>query len=145
MADLEKIEQTSPVINTRELGSENGSISFADDVVAIIAGLAASEIEGVAGMSGGVVNGIAELLGRKNLSKGVKVEVGAEEAAIDVSIVVAYGFKIPEVVLQIQENIKKAVETMTGLKVIEVNVNIQGIHFESEPVEKIETTKVRVK
>ncbi|MBM7581290.1 putative alkaline shock family protein YloU [Caldicoprobacter guelmensis] len=111
---------------------EYGKVTFADEVVAIIAGLAATEVKGVAAMSGGVAGGIAEKLGRKNLTKGVKVEVGEKEAAIDLYIIVDYGVRIPEVAWNIQENVKKAVETMTGLSVVEVNVHVQGVNFDRE-------------
>ena len=114
-----------------------GCVKIADEVVSIIAGLAATEIDGIAGMSGGLVGGIAEVLGRKNFSKGVKVEVGEKEAAIDLYIIVKYGVRIPDVALAAQENIKRAIETMTGLSVVEVNVHVQGVHFpEEEPVEE---------
>ncbi|MBR4384807.1 MAG: Asp23/Gls24 family envelope stress response protein [Selenomonadaceae bacterium] len=119
-----------------------GAIKIADEVVSIIAGLAATEIEGIAGMSGGVVGGIAEMLGRKNFSKGVKVEVGEREAAVDLYIIVKYGARIPDVALSAQENIKKAIETMTGLSVVEVNVHVQGVHF-PEDEEKPEEMRVR--
>ena len=119
-----------------------GAIKIADEVVSIIAGLAATEIEGIAGMSGGVVGGIAEMLGRKNFSKGVKVEVGEREAAVDLFIIVKYGARIPDVALSAQENIKKAIETMTGLSVVEVNVHVQGVHF-PEDEEKPEELRVR--
>jgi len=111
---------------------EYGKVTFADEVVAIIAGLAATEVKGVAAMSGSVAGGIAEMLGRKNLTKGVKVEVGEKEAAIDLYIIVDYGVRIPEVAWNIQENVKKAVETMTGLSVVEVNVHVQGVNFDRE-------------
>lgn len=116
-----------------------GTIKIADEVVSIIAGLAATEIDGIAGMSGGLVGGIAEMLGRKNFSKGVKVEVGEREAAIDLYIIVKYGVRIPDVALAAQENIKRAIETMTGLSVVEVNVNVQGVHFPEDetPEEEI--------
>ena len=120
-------------MNTRE--EQNGSISFANDVVATIAGLATIEIEGVAGMSGGFSGGLAELLGKKNLTKGVKVEVGKEECAIDLFLVVEYGSDIPAMCQKIQANVKKAVETMTGLRVIETNIHIQGVHIRKEPVD----------
>ena len=106
-----------------------GTIKIADEVVSIIAGLAATEIDGIAGMSGGLVGGIAEMLGRKNFSKGVKVEVGEREAAIDLYIIVKYGTRIPDVALAAQENIKRAIENMTGLSVVEVNVHVQGVNF----------------
>jgi len=107
-----------------------GSIKVADEVVAIIAGLAATEVKGVAGMSGGVSAGIAEMLGRKNLAKGVKVEVGEKEAAIDLFVVVEFGARIPDVAQQIQRNVKNSIESMTGLKVVEINIHVQGVNFE---------------
>lgn len=114
---------------------EYGRITFADEVVAIIAGLAAAEIEGVAAMSGGFTGGFTEMLGMKNLSKGVKVEIGEKEAAIDLYLIVKYGVRVPEMAWEIQENVKKTVETMTGLKVVEVNVHVQGINFEEQEKE----------
>jgi len=116
--------------------SKVGSIKIADEVVGIIAGIAATEVEGVAGMSGGIVGGIAERLGRKNLSKGVKVEVGEKETAVDLYVVIDYGARIPEVAQEVQERVKKAVESMTGLKVVEVNIHVQGVTFAGEPVEE---------
>ncbi|MEL7564231.1 MAG: Asp23/Gls24 family envelope stress response protein [Dehalobacterium sp.] len=120
-------------------GREGGSVRIADDVVAIIAGLAATEVEGVAGMSGGIAGGIAEMLGRKNLSKGVKVEVGETEAAVDIFVIVTYNVRIPDVALKIQENVKKAIETMTGLKVVEINVHVQGVAFPSMETKEDDT------
>ena len=105
-----------------------GTIRIADEVVAIVAGLAATEIPGVAGMSGGLVGGIAEMLGKKNMAKGVKVEVGEREAAVDLFVIVEYGVRIPDIALTVQENVKRAIESMTGLEVIEVNVHVQGVN-----------------
>jgi uncharacterized alkaline shock family protein YloU len=119
-----------------------GVIRIADEVVAIIAGLAATDVKGVAGMSSGLAGGIAEMLGRKNLAKGVKVEVGEKEAAVDMFIIVEYGTRIPDVAMQIQENVKRAIESMTGLSVVEVNVNVQGVVF-SSPEVKEEEHRVR--
>ncbi|MDD2553721.1 MAG: Asp23/Gls24 family envelope stress response protein [Desulfotomaculaceae bacterium] len=119
-----------------EIASEEqtslGTIRIADDVVKVIAGLAAIEIKGVAGMSGGLAGGIVEMLGRKNLAKGIKVEVGEKEAAIDLSVIIDYGVRIPDIAAQIQESVKNAVERMTGLTVVEANVNVQGVAFASE-------------
>jgi uncharacterized alkaline shock family protein YloU len=106
-----------------------GAIRIADEVVAVIAGLAATEAEGLAGMSGGLAGGLAEILGRKNLSKGVRVEVGEKESAVDIFVIVEYGVKIPDVALKVQENVKNAIESMTGLKVVNVNVHVQGVSF----------------
>jgi uncharacterized alkaline shock family protein YloU len=109
-----------------------GIIRIADEVVGIIAGLAATEVPGVAGMSGGIGGGIAEMLGRKNLSKGVKVEVGEKEAAVDLYVIVEFGVPIPSVAANIQSNVKQAIEGMTGLNVVEVNVHVQGVEFPKE-------------
>ena len=119
-----------------------GKVTFADEVIAIIAGIAATEIPGVS-MSGGIAGDIVERLGKKNLSKGVKVEVGEKETAIDLFVVVDYGVRIPEVAWNIQENVKKAVENMTGLNVIEVNIHIQGVNFEKELKKEESGQKVR--
>lgn len=119
-----------------KIANNMGQIRIAPEVLEIIAGLAATEVPGVAGMSGGVAGGIAELLGRKNLSKGVKVESGEKQCAVDVSIVAEYGAKIPEVALDIQNNIKRAIESMTALEVIEVNVHVQGVMFKQEEKEE---------
>ena len=118
-----------------------GTIHIADEVVSIIAGLAATEVEGVAGMSGGIAGGIAEILGRKNFSKGVKVEVGEKEAAIDLYIIVKYGVRIPDIALNVQESVKAAIENMTGLSTVEVNVHVQGVGFP----EDVKTEEVRVR
>ena len=118
-----------------------GTIRIADEVVSIIAGLAATEVEGVAGMSGGIAGCIAEILGRKNFSKGVKVEVGEKEAAIDLYIIVKYGVRIPDIALNVQEAVKAAIENMTGLSTVEVNVHVQGVGFP----EDVKTEEVRVR
>jgi len=120
----------------REEQTRYGAIRIADEVVKVIAGLAAIEIKGVAGMSGGLAGGIAELLGKKNFSKGIKVEVGEKEAAIDIFVIVDYGVRIPDIAASIQGSVKNAVERMTGLVVVEVNVNVQGVAFTSEMKEE---------
>ncbi|UOF90112.1 Asp23/Gls24 family envelope stress response protein [Fodinisporobacter ferrooxydans] len=124
--------------------TEQGNIKIANEVIEVIAGLAATEVQGVAGMSGGIVGGIAELLGRKNLSKGVKVEVGQKQCAVDVSIVAEYGVRIPEVAGDIQQNVKQAIESMTGLEVVEVNVHVLGVTFH-KPEEREEEVPARVR
>lgn len=107
---------------------DRGKVTFADEVVATIAGLAALEVEGVASMSAGIV----EKFGKKNHSRGVRVEVGEKEAAVDLYMIVNYGVQIPEVAWNVQENVKKSIETMTGLSVVEVNIYIQGIEFHKD-------------
>lgn len=122
-----------------------GTVKIANEVVAIIAGLAATEIDGVAGMSGGITGDITEMLGMKNLSKGVKVEVGEKETAIDIFIIVEYGSRISEVANTVQKNVKDTVETMTGLNVVEINVNVQGVNIPKEPKEPKTEIEPRVK
>ena len=117
------------------LQEKNGSINFANDVIATIAGLAATEIEGIAGMSGGLMGGIAEMLGRKNLTKGVKVEVEEGAVKVDLYVIVDYGIEIHKVCERVQENVKKALETMTGLNIEQINVNVQGVRME-KPAEE---------
>ena len=134
---MEKETAVKTVKSTNSLGA----IRIADEVVSIIAGLAATEVDGVAGMSGGLVGGIAEMLGRKNFAKGVKVEVGEKEAAVDLYIIVKYGVRIPDVALAVQENVKQAIETMTGLSVVEVNIHVQGVGF---PETEAKEEEVRV-
>ena len=112
---------------------ENGSegIKIASDVIAVIAGVAVSEVEGVYGMAGGFAGGITEVLkGKKNLAKGIKVDSTGDKAKIDVNIIVEYGARIPDVAFEIQNRVKTAVENMTGLKVDEVNVHVQGVNTE---------------
>jgi uncharacterized alkaline shock family protein YloU len=112
----------------------DSNVKIADEVVGVIAGIAASEVEGVAGMSGSVVGGISEMFGKKSLNKGVRVEVGERQAAVDLYVVIEYGVRIPEVAQRVQENVKRAVESMTGLEVVEVNIHVQGVSFHQEPV-----------
>lgn len=107
----------------------NNKIRIADEVVAVIAGKAVSEIQGVYEMSGGFAGGIGEVLsGKKSFSKGIKVVVTDKDAKIDINIIVEYGVRIPEIAFEIQTKAKKAVETMTGLRVTEVNVHVQGVN-----------------
>lgn len=118
--------------------ANNEEIKIADDVVSVIAGKAVSEISGVAGMAGGFAGGISEVFsGKKNLSKGIKVDVGEKEVKIDVNIIVEYGARIPDIAFEIQNRVKKAVETMTGLTVTSVNVHVQGVNIPEEKEEPI--------
>lgn len=110
------------------VSADNSGIKISNDVVASIAGVAVSEVSGVYSMAGGIAGGISEVLsGKKNLSRGIKVEVGEKDTKIDVNIIVEYGVRIPDVAFEIQGRVKKAVETMTGLKVSGVNIHVQGI------------------
>ena len=106
-----------------------GSVRIADEVIASIAGIATMDVPGVVGMSSGLIGGMAEMMGKKSTSIGVKVQVGAREVAVDLYVVVEYGLRIPDVALQVQEKVKEAVETATGLTVLEINVHVQGVGF----------------
>lgn len=116
---------------------QTGMIRISDDVVATIAGLAALETPGIAAMSGGISEGLAKKLSGKNVQKGVNVEVGQLEAAIDLRIIVHYGIPIQEVCKQLQLNVREAVSNMTGLQVIEVNVKVEGVAFKEEEPEEV--------
>ncbi len=108
-----------------------GTITYANEVIATIAGVAANEIDGIAGMC--VSGGFSEILGRnRTITKGVKVEVGSQEAAVDLYIVVEYGQPIQKVAAEVQENVRKALESLTGLHVVRVDVHVQGVSFEKE-------------
>ena len=128
-------------ITVYDSNTNNGTVTYANDVIATIAGVAATEVSGVAGMGGGISSGITEMLGKKNLTKGVKVEVGTQEAAIDLNIVVEYGSELHKVAEAVQEYVKKAVETMTGLQVVEVNVNILGVNVKAEDGNSVQKLK----
>lgn len=119
--------------------TENG-IEISNDVIAVIAGVAVSEVQGVSSMSGRFTGGITEVLsGKKNLAKGIKVEKTENTAKIDVNIIVEYGSRIPDVAFEIQNRVKKSVEGMTGFKVEEVNVHVQGVN--TDIVKNEETDK----
>jgi uncharacterized alkaline shock family protein YloU len=108
-----------------------GTITYANEVIATIAGVAANEVDGIAGMC--VSGGFSEILGRnRNITRGVKVEVGSQEAAVDLYIIVEYGKPIQKVAGEVQENVRKALESLTGLHVVRVDVHVQGVSFEKE-------------
>lgn len=131
------VENGEVVELDEEIKTENEGIQISNDVVAVIAGVAVSEVQGVSGMSGGFAGGITEVLsGKKNLAKGIKVEINEDTAKIDVNIIVEYGSRIPDVAFEIQNRVKKSVENMTGLKVEEVNVHVQGVNTDTVMNEK---------
>ena len=130
---MEENNDELTVVSENEENVETiNSIKISSDAVAMYVGIAISEIQGVYGMSG-TLAGITEAIsGKKNYTKGVKVDVDEKTAKIDVNIIVEYGARIPDVAFEIQTKVKKSVETMTGLKVLEVNVNVQGVHTITE-------------
>ena len=107
-----------------------GEVQIADEVVVIIAGLAATEVEGVDSMAGNITNELVGKLGMKNLSKGVKVDVTEEHVSVDLSLNIRYGYSIPSVSEQVQEKVSTAIENMTGLTVLDVNVKIAGVNMD---------------
>ncbi len=115
--------------NTMNPGiEENGNVNISDEVISVIASLAASEVKGVAGMCGGFGGGIVELLGKKNLSKGVKLTVTEKTVELDLSVIAEYGAKIPAVAWELQKKVKNEVEAMTGLEVSAVNISVDGVN-----------------
>lgn len=106
-----------------------GEVRIADEVVAIIAGLAATEVDGVDSMAGNITNELVGKLGMKILSKGVKVDVTEEHVSVDLSLNIKYGYNIPEVSERVQERVKSAIENMTGLTVLDVNMKIAGVNM----------------
>ena len=117
--------------NLNEINENNGSIKISDEVIATITSVAVAEIEGVSGLMGSIAGEIALKFGKKNINKGIKVSSDDKEAVIDINIVVKYGIKIPEIAWEVQENVKKAVESMSGLVVTKVNVHVVGVEFEA--------------
>lgn len=141
MEDKENVKEVEKEVSAEVVEVEAAEgIEIADEVVAVIAGKAVTEVSGVAEMAGGFAGGITEVLsGKKNLAKGIKVSIMEKEAKIDVNIIVEYGVRIPDVAFDIQNRTKKAVESMTGLKVSGVNVHVQGVKTVAE--EKPEQTE----
>ena len=109
-----------------------GEVQIADEVVTIIAGLAATEVDGVASMAGNITNELVSKLGMKNLSKGVKVEVTEEHVSVNMALNLKYGYSIPDVCEKVQEKVKSAIENMTGLTVLDVNIKIAGVSLEEK-------------
>ena len=141
----EKIKKE--VVKKEEVIEDNDSnveidtnLNISEDVIGIIAGLAASEVEGIAGMTLGFVDGINQILGgNKKYSKGVKIELEGKKVTIDLYVNVKYGVRIPDIAWAAQNAVKSAVENMTGLDVVAVNINVQGITFDKKEDTKSDT------
>lgn len=130
--------------NTQSQQSQNQQgegLKYADEVIQKIAGIAASEVDGIESMSGGFVEGMTERLGRKSLAKGVKVEVGEKQVAIDLDVVVGYGVSIPDVYKEVKNRVQQQVTKMTGLEVIEVNMHVDDVATDDEENEDNENAK----
>ena len=121
------VEQNTYVLQENE---DLGTVKIADDVVASIAGIAATEVEGVVSMAGNIGNELKSRIGVKSLAKGVKVEVIGKSVKADIALVVEYGYNIPVISQKVQEKVKSAIETMTGLEVLSVNVRIGGVNID---------------
>lgn len=132
-------------ISTEITKDEGGRIIFAPDVIATIASLAASEVEGVVGLAGGVMEELTGKLGKKSYTKGIKVDTSEEGTTAEITLIVKYGYRIQDVSRQVQESVKNAIETMTGLSVIAVNIFVQSIAFDKpakpEKAEAVEEEK----
>ena len=115
----------------------DGNITFATEVLEIIAGVAACDIPGVAGMSGGFKEGIADMLGRKNFTKGIKVTKTEDSLVVDIQIIVEYGVIVPDVCANIQKSVSEAITTMTGLKITAINIAVQGVRFKEPEKEEV--------
>lgn len=134
---VEKKEIVEDIDNNVEIDT---NLNISEDVIGIIAGLAASEVEGIAGMTLGFVDGINQILGgNKKYSKGVKIELEGKRVTIDLYVNVKYGVRIPDIAWAAQNAVKSAVENMTGLDVIAVNINVQGITFDKKEETKQDT------
>lgn len=145
MSEKVKKTQDNEVMFEEEMKIENegmnveiaNNLTISEDVIGIIAGIAAAEVEGVSGMTLGLVDGINQILGsNKKYSRGVKIELDGNNVIIDLYVIVRYGVRIPDVAFSIQNSVKSQVETMTGLNVQSVNINVQGVTFD-----KVEKTK----
>jgi len=137
MSDKNKVEATEEIVGVSETSGVNveiaSNLTISEEVIGIIAGLAAAEVEGVSGMTLGLVDGINQMLGNnKKYSKGVKIELDGNDVTIDLYVIVRYGVKIPDVAFSIQNSVKTSVESMTGLSVKAVNINVQGVTFDKD-------------
>lgn len=118
--------------DTQDMFDENDNMLITDEAIAVMAGVAATEVKGVASMSGGFAGGIAEVFGRKNLSKGVKVVTKNDVTTVDLYVIVKYGYRIPDLAYEIQENVKNTIDALSGITVDAVNIHVQGIDYSDE-------------
>lgn len=126
-------------IDEQNMFDDNDNMMITDEAIAVMAGVAASEVRGVSGMSGGFAGGIAEVFGRRNLSKGVKVVTKNDSTTVDLYVIVKYGHRIPDLAYEIQENVKSTIESLSGITVDAVNIHIQGIDYSEDSEIKIES------
>ena len=123
-----------------EMMENYGSVKISDEVISVIAGLATTEIDGVYSMGGSIASGIAEFLGgKKNISRGIKVDLTENSVSVDIHIIINYGVSIPDIATTVQEKVKDALESMTGLSVDKINVFIDGVNIEKDTEEPVLT------
>jgi uncharacterized alkaline shock family protein YloU len=132
MTEERDLDKRRSDVEQEIIPDEVGSVKIADEVLSIVAGLAVSEISGVAGMSGGIVGGITEMLGKQNFSKGVKVITTGKTVTVEIYVIVKYGYNIPDVAIAIQEKVKTSIENMTGFDVVAVDVHVEGIRRQDD-------------
>lgn len=126
-------EELNAIATSAETEDKIGNVKISVDVIATVASIATNEIKGVAGMSGTPLGGIADILGgKKSKGRGVKVEISDNSCVIDLSIIVDYGVRIPDIAWDVQENVKNSVESMTGMTVSKINIHVEGINFDKE-------------
>lgn len=134
MNDDDELKQTQPQPEAGDPAADDdmGAIKVADEVLSIVAGLAASEVNGVYGMSGGIREGLTDMLGKQNFSKGIKVYTEGHTVRVEVHVIITYGFNIPDVAIKLQEKVKEAVESMTGYEVTGVDIHVEGVKKKKE-------------
>lgn len=128
MADRKEFRDAYTICDDESIGK----VQIADEVVAIIAGLAATEVKGVAAMAGNITNELVGKLGMKNLSKGVKIDVLEDVVSVDMNLILEYGYNIPDTCKKVQDKVKAAIENMTGLEVSDVNISIASVELEQK-------------
>lgn len=138
--ETKEVIEVTPMEMVENAETEVNGINISEEVVATIASIAASEVNGVASMNGGFVGGLSEMLGKK--TKGVKVQVGEKDTVIDINLSVEYGARIPDIAWEVQNKVKTQVESMTGLNVVAVNIHVQGVSMPKKgKTEKVEKTE----
>ena len=119
-------------VHTLDNNASLGSVQIADDVVAIIAGLAATEVDGVSAMAGNITNELMSMVGYKSLTKGVKIDIDGVNVKAELALTMDYGYNIPDTCAKVQDKVKTTIENMTGLKVTDVNIRIAGVDMRKD-------------
>ena len=139
----DELNRADEVLAQKGTETDADSVRIAPDVIGIIAGLAASEIKGIAGMSVGIVGGIAEKLGRKDLSKGIKVHLEEDRVKLELNVIVEMGATIVDTANSLKKEVRDTVEKITGLKVAAINVNVLGINVPRDQEEKAPKKEIK--